>query len=143
MIEGQLKSARTLTSSGWAANTISSTSSITLGCSESPRRVQDCFPLSQDYYHRYEKSECRVRIKFSTAELLGIFIKIRPKENSTIILNNAITVKLCRKEFFLVLCLKIIIAAIEPSIPKKNVVAKSAFSGILEKPNLANNLSIP
>ena len=99
--------------------------------------------MSLDYYHRYEKSECRVRIKFSTAELLGIFIKIEPKETSTMILNNAITVKSCRKEAFLVLCLKIIIAAIEPMIPKMNVVAKSAFSGILKKPNLANNLSMP
>jgi hypothetical protein len=101
-----------------------------------------CSSIS-DYYHKYEKSECRVRIKFSTAELLGIFIKIKPKETSTIILNNAITVKLCRKEFLPVLCLKIIIAAIEPTIPKMNVVAKSVFSGILKRPNLANNLSIP
>lgn len=71
------------------------------------------------------------------------WIKIKPNENSTIILKNAITAKLCRKEVFLVLCLKIIIAAIEPSIPNMNVVAKSAFSGILKMPHLANNLSMP
>jgi hypothetical protein len=82
-------------------------------------------------------------VKLSTAELLGIVIKIKPKETSTMILMNTITAKLCRKDVFLVLCLKIIIAAIEPSIPKMNVVAKSAFSGILERPNLANNLSMP
>ena len=70
-------------------------------------------------------------------------IKIKPNENSTIILKIAITAKLCRKDVFLVLCLKIIIAAIEPSIPKINVVAKSAFSGILKMPNWANNLSMP
>ena len=74
---------------------------------------------------------------------MGIFIKIKPKETSTIILNNAITAKLCRNEVLLVLCLKIIIAAIEPSIPKKNIVDKSVFSDILKRPNLANNLSIP
>jgi hypothetical protein len=74
---------------------------------------------------------------------LGIVIKNKPIETSTMILKNAITAKLCRNEVFLVLCLKIIIAAIEPSIPKKNVLAKSTFSGILEMPNLANNLSMP
>nr|WAI02818.1 MAG: hypothetical protein OI862_00050 [Candidatus Methanoperedens sp.] len=99
--------------------------------------------IVSENYHRYEKSECRVWIKFSTAELFGIVINIKHKANSTIILNKAITAKLCRKEFFLILCLKITIAAIEPIIPKKNVVDKSVFSDILEKPNLASNLSVP